>query len=54
MKKLFIILLIMLVAGAWVGQLMVQDPGYVLLAYQQTTIETSLWVLLLVLVVSLT
>lgn len=52
MKKLFIILLIMLVAGAWVGQLMVQDPGYVLLAYQQTTIETSLWVLLLVLVVS--
>jgi len=52
MKKLFVILLVMLVAGAWVGQLMVQDPGYVLLAYQQTTIETSLWVLLLVLVVS--
>lgn len=51
MKKLFIILLILLVAGAWVGQLMVQDPGYVLLAYQQTTIETSLWVLLLILVV---
>jgi HemY protein len=51
MKKLFIILLILLVAGAWVGQLMVQDPGYVLLAYQQTTVETSLWVLLLILVI---
>ncbi|SEA77444.1 heme biosynthesis HemY N-terminal domain-containing protein [Marinobacterium iners] len=50
MKKLFIILLILLVAGAWVGQLMVQDPGYVLLSYQQTTVETSLWVLLLILV----
>lgn len=52
MKKLFIILLIMLAAGAWVGQLMVQDPGYVLLAYKQTTVETSLWVLLLALVIS--
>ena len=51
MKKLFVILLILLVAGAWVGQLMVQDPGYVLLAYKQTTIETSLWVLLLALVI---
>lgn len=51
MKKLFIFLLIFLVVGAWLGQLMVQDPGYVLLAYKQTTVETSLWVLLLLLIV---
>lgn len=51
MKKLFIFLLIFLVAGAWLGQMMVQDPGYVLLAYKQTTVETSLWVLLLLLIV---
>lgn len=51
MKKLFIYLLIFLVLGAWLGQLMVQDPGYVLLAYKQTTVETSLWVLLLLLIV---
>lgn len=47
MKRFFMILLILLLAGAWLGQLMVQDPGYVLLAYRQTTIETSLWVLAL-------
>lgn len=51
MKKLFVFLLIFLAAGAWIGQMMVQDPGYVLLAYQQTTVETSLWVLLLLLIV---
>jgi HemY protein len=52
MKRFFIILLILLLAGAWLGQLMVQDPGYVLLAYKQTTIETSLWVLLLMAIVA--
>ncbi|WP_027857484.1 heme biosynthesis HemY N-terminal domain-containing protein [Marinobacterium jannaschii] len=48
MKKLFLFLLIMLVAGAWIGEKMVQDPGYVLLAYNESTLETSLWVLLVV------
>ncbi|MBA4501625.1 heme biosynthesis protein HemY [Marinobacterium marinum] len=52
MKKLFIFLMIFLVAGAWLGQMMVQDPGYVLLAYKETTVETSLWVLLLLLLVA--
>ncbi|MGB0467315.1 MAG: heme biosynthesis protein HemY [Pontibacterium sp.] len=51
MKKLFLILLAVLAGGAWVGQKMVQDSGYVLLAYDQTTIETSLWVLLVVVLV---
>lgn len=52
MKRFFILLLILLLAGAWLGQLMVQDPGYVLLAYKETTVETSLWVLLLMAIVA--
>jgi len=51
MKKLFILLLVVLAAGTWIGQMMVQDPGYVLVAFNQTTIETSVWVLLVVLLV---
>ncbi|QEQ98104.1 heme biosynthesis HemY N-terminal domain-containing protein [Neptunomonas concharum] len=49
MKKLFLLLLIVLALGAWVGEKMVQDPGYVLIAYNESTIETSLWVLLVAL-----
>ncbi|MFW1678070.1 heme biosynthesis HemY N-terminal domain-containing protein [Pontibacter sp. JAM-7] len=51
MKKLFLLLLVLLAVGAWLGQKMVEDSGYVLLAYKNTTIETSIWVLLLVVVV---
>ncbi len=51
MKKLFILLLVVLAAGTWIGQLMVKDPGYVLIAFNQTTVETSLWVMLVVAVV---
>lgn len=47
MKRVLIILFIVLAAGAYVGEKMVQDPGYVLLSYQNTTIETSIWVLIL-------
>ena len=52
MKRFFILLLILLLAGAWLGQLMVQDPGYVLLSYKQTTIETSLWILALMAIIA--
>ena len=48
MKRLFLLLLAVLAAGAWVGEKMVKDPGYVLISYDQSTIETSLWVLLVV------
>ncbi|MDF2182634.1 heme biosynthesis HemY N-terminal domain-containing protein [Neptuniibacter sp. CAU 1671] len=51
MKKLFLLLLVLLAVGAWLGQKMVEDSGYVLLAYKNTTIETSIWVMLFVLVV---
>ncbi|WP_261842581.1 heme biosynthesis HemY N-terminal domain-containing protein [Aliamphritea ceti] len=47
MKKLLILLLILLFAGAWVGQLMIQDSGYTLIAYNNVTIEMSLWVFLI-------
>jgi HemY protein len=49
MKRLFLLLLAVLAAGAWVGEKMVKDPGYVLISYDESTIETSLWVLLVVL-----
>lgn len=37
-------LLLVAVAGAWLGAMMEMDPGYVLLAWRQTTVEMSLWV----------
>ena len=49
MKKLFLLLLAILVTGALIGELMIQDSGYVLIAFKQTTIETSLWVMLIAL-----
>lgn len=52
MKKLFLLLLLFLAAGAWLGEKMIKDSGYVLVAYDQTTIETSLWVLVVLCVVS--
>lgn len=45
MRRFLILLVILLVAGAWLGQAMVEDTGYVLIAYKQTSIETSIWVL---------
>jgi len=46
MKAIVILLFIVLAAGAFVGEKMVQDPGYVLISYDNTTIETSIWVML--------
>ncbi len=52
MKKLFLLIVLALVASVWLGGLMLQDPGYVLFSYRNTTLETSLWIGIL-LVVSL-
>ena len=49
MRKLFIIILIALLAGVAVVALIETDPGYILLAYGNYTLESSLWVGLLVL-----
>jgi HemY protein len=51
MKRIFILLLIIMFAGTWLGQKMIQDSGYTLFAYGQTTIEMSLWVFMVMAVV---
>ncbi len=43
MILLLICILVVLLAGSIAGELIVKDPGYVLLSYQGTTIETSIW-----------
>jgi len=52
MRVLFIVAVVILLVGALVGELIVQDPGYVLINYQQTTIETSIWGLALATIVA--
>lgn len=42
MKRAIFFILILLVA-VWIGTHIVKDPGYVLFAYQKTTIEMPLW-----------
>jgi len=44
-RTLIYVVLTMLVAG-WLGNLIVKDPGYVLLSYDGTSLQTSLWVFL--------
>lgn len=51
MRVLFIVAVVILLLGALVGELIVQDPGYVLINYQHTTIETSIWGLALATIV---
>lgn len=43
MKMALLVLVTALVLGGVVGVLMARDPGYVLLAYQDVAVETSLW-----------
>lgn len=50
MRKIFAIVLIALLLGVGVVAVIETDPGYVLLAYGNYTLETSLWVGLLLLV----
>lgn len=44
MRKLFLLLLIALLVGVGVVAIIETDPGYVLVAYGNYTVETSLWV----------
>lgn len=50
MKLLILILAVALALGGLVGTLVIRDPGYVLVAYDQMAVETSLWFAVLVLV----
>lgn len=47
MKRLFLIALLILMAGGSLGLMMARDPGYVLIAWHQTSIEMSLWLALM-------
>jgi len=53
MRKLLFLLVIMMAVGGVLGLLMRQDSGYVLVAYNGITIETSLWVLVALLIITL-
>ena len=44
-KSLFYLLIVVVIAG-WIGTLMARDAGYVLIAYDGATLQTSLWVML--------
>jgi HemY protein len=54
MKLLLLLALAVLLGGSLIGELIVQDPGYVLLSYQNTTIETSIWGLAMIAMVLFT
>ncbi|MBD5772737.1 heme biosynthesis HemY N-terminal domain-containing protein [Marinomonas colpomeniae] len=53
MRKLLFLLVIMMAVGGVLGLLMREDSGYVLIAYRGITIETSLWVLVATMVITL-
>ena len=44
--RFWVMVLLVLLAGAWLGTLIHVDPGYVLLAWGNTSVEMSLWLLL--------
>lgn len=50
MRKLFLLLLLTLLGGVGLVALIENDPGYVLISYGLTTIETSFWVGMVLLV----
>jgi HemY protein len=54
MKLFLIFILLVLLAGSVVGELIVQDPGYVLLSFKNTTVETSIWGLGIIVLLSFT
>ncbi len=43
MRIYFVGILLLTVFLAWVGELFIQDPGYVMISYGHYVIETSLW-----------
>ncbi|TDO96483.1 heme biosynthesis HemY N-terminal domain-containing protein [Marinomonas balearica] len=53
MRKFIAAIALMLVAGGLLGLLMKQDSGYVLIAFQGVTIETSLWMMIAFLILAL-
>jgi len=54
MKRLFVLILLVLIASYWVADKISEDAGYLLLSYQSITIETSMWVGLVILLALVT
>lgn len=50
MIGLILLILLVLIAGYWVADKISEDAGYVLLSYQNTTVETSMWIALVLLI----
>ena len=50
MRRALIFLVVALVVGGAVGTLMARDPGYVLVTYEDMSLETSLWFALFALI----
>lgn len=46
MKRLLLLVLAAIVVAGWLGTLMARDAGYVLVSYDGSTLQTSLWVML--------
>ena len=44
MKRLFLLAIAVLFGSVLFAGLMIEDPGYVLFSYRNTTVETSLWI----------
>jgi len=43
MKRWFFLVLLLLVLGALLGVMVLRDPGYVLISWQQSSVEMGLW-----------
>jgi len=44
MKRSLVVLLVLIVAAGWLGTLIAEDPGYVLITYGEHSVQTGLWV----------
>jgi len=44
MKRLFLLIMLVLIGSYFAAEKIAEDAGYILLSYKDTTIETSLWI----------
>ena len=46
MKRTMTVLLVIIALAVWLGTLAARDPGYVLVSYDGATVQSGLWVML--------
>ena len=51
MRKALISIIVVLLIGGTLGLIMKQDPGYVMISFKSVTIEMSLWIMLLLIII---